>query len=148
MNVCFAGFCQLRGNHEALYFHNPVFPLHELTKQRLFCVFVKRLAYFAQNIHFNGCNFINNSPVYFASTLVSTYKFSLVRTMYMYTFSWPRVHLSFVRTTCTYKGMLVRTNSYLVRTIVHVYCFPWPRVQLSFVSTTCTYKGMLVRTNS
>ena len=130
-----------------------MFPLHELTKQWLFCVFVKRLAYFAQNIHFNGCNFLNNSPVY---TLLLrwlpscwTYKFSLVRTIvHVYCFPWPRVQLSFVRTTCTYKGMLVRTNSYLVRTIVHVYCFPWPRVQLSFVRTTCTYKGMLVRTNS
>ena len=73
----------------------------------------------------------------------------LVRTIvHVYCFPWPRVQLSFVHTTCTYKRNVGRTNSYLVRTIAHVYCFPWPRVQLSFVRTTCTYKGMLVRTNS
>ena len=65
---------------------------------------------------------------------MSTYKFSLVRTIvHVYCFPWPRIQLSFVRTTCTYKGMLVRINSYLVRTIVYVYCFPWPRVKLSKV---------------
>ena len=151
MYVClFCWFLLAAWQPRSLVLPQPSVPASRANKTMNFlnCFFVKRVAYFAQNIHFNGCNFLNNSPVYFASTLVSTYKFSLVRTMYMYTFSWPRVHLSFVRTTCTYKGMLVRTNSYLVRTIVHVYCFPWPRVQLSFVHTTCTYKRNVGRTNS
>ena len=158
MYVCFAGFCQLRGNHEALHIRpQPSVPASRANKTMNFlnCFFVKRVAYFAQNIHFNGCNFLNNSPIFTCTLLLRwlpscwTYKFSLVRTIvHVYCFPWPRVQLSFVHTTCTYKRNVGRTNSYLVRTIVHVYCFPWPRVQPSFVRTACTYKGMLVRTNS
>ena len=140
MYVClFCWFLLAAWQPRSLVLPQPSVPASRANKTMNFlnCFFVKRVAYFAQNIHFNGCNFLNNSPVYTCTLLLRwlpscwTYKFSLVRTIvHVYYFPWPRVQLIFVRAQqmfCSCKAVVRAKVFHFIEVILvqHIFATPY-----------------------
>ena len=133
MYVClFCWFLLAAWQPQSLVLPQPSVPASRANKTMTFLCFCKKTCLFCTEHPFQCCNFLNNSPVY---TLPLHKLRSIV---HVYCFPWPRVQLSFVHTTCTYKGMLVRTISWsetVVRTSIN---FVRAKQIFLFVQSSCT----------
>ena len=108
MHVClFCWFLLAVWQPRSLVLPQPSVPASRANKTMTFlhCFFVKRLAYFAQNIHFNGCNFTLAPILLDIQVFPCTYKVHVYFLMATCSPEFCSYHLYVQRNVGTYKQL-------------------------------------------